>query len=351
MVFVQNASRLSDVDRTLLRQAPGQLDQPIQVGPHHAVFARCLRHPLQPAQFLARVLVDLLRHFSFGDRLIELGHFGGLTLFALAKLALDRSHLLAQQDFALTFAEGGLGLLADLLRQSQDFNAMGEHARDFLHPRCDVDGLQDLLLLVRRHVHIHRRKIGKGSWGIDALDHCQQFRGRLRQQLHGLRGLALQMKEACLDFGRSRVRLWNPQDVRNEKRPSGKEFRNLEPLVTLTDEMVCAIRRSDVAHDIRHRTHPVHVDRRRIAHICTPLHQDADLPLLAHRLLGSSDRPLPADRDRQHVAWKQNGIADRNDNERVRRQWGHRHCSPARALVRCAQKLCLSHGKPPIFSR
>ena len=100
------------------------------------------------------------------------------------------------------------------------------------------------------------------------------------------------MKEARLDFGRSRVRLWNPQHARNEKRPAGKELYDLEPLVTLTDEMVRAIRRGDVAHDIRHRTHPVHVDRRRIGHIGAPLHQDADLPLLAHRLLGGSDRPL-----------------------------------------------------------
>ena len=62
VVLVEDAPRLGDIDRLLLGQSPGQFDQPIEIGAHHAVFARRFRHALQPAQFLARLLLDLLRH-------------------------------------------------------------------------------------------------------------------------------------------------------------------------------------------------------------------------------------------------------------------------------------------------
>ena len=84
MVLVENAPRFVDVDRLLLGQRPRQLDQPIEIGAHHAVFAGRFRHLLQTAQFLARLILDLLRHAGFADRSIEFGDFGGLAVIALA---------------------------------------------------------------------------------------------------------------------------------------------------------------------------------------------------------------------------------------------------------------------------
>src|SRR6202034_2878147 len=103
-------------------------------------FAGRFRHALQPTQFLARLLLDLFRHAGIGDRLVEFGDLGGLALFALAELALDRRHLLAQQDFALALVERSLGLLADLPRQAQDFDAVRQQPRDLVHARDNVDG-------------------------------------------------------------------------------------------------------------------------------------------------------------------------------------------------------------------
>jgi hypothetical protein len=45
---------------------------------------------------------------------------------ALAKLALDRGHLLAQDRLALAFVEGGFGLLADLVAEPKHFDAFGQ---------------------------------------------------------------------------------------------------------------------------------------------------------------------------------------------------------------------------------
>ena len=59
------------------------------------------------------------------------------ALFAFAELTLDRRHLLAQQDFALTLVERRLGLAARSSCQSREhLDAVREHARNFLHPRA-----------------------------------------------------------------------------------------------------------------------------------------------------------------------------------------------------------------------
>ena len=158
MILVEDAPRLGDVDRRLLRQRPGQLDQPVEIGAHHAVLGRGLRHALQPAQLLARLLLDLLRHARLGDRLAQLGDLLRLALLALAELALDGGHLLAQQHLALALVERGLGLPADLLRQPQHLDALGEQPRDLVHARRDVDRLEDLLLLLRLACPCRRRR-------------------------------------------------------------------------------------------------------------------------------------------------------------------------------------------------
>ena len=100
---------------------------------------------LQPAQFLARLLLDLLRHLRVGDGLVELGHFGRFALLTFAQLALDGSHLLAQQRLALALVERGLGLAADLLRQPQHLDAVRQQTQHLVHARRNIDRLQDLL--------------------------------------------------------------------------------------------------------------------------------------------------------------------------------------------------------------
>ena len=227
---------------------------------------------------------------------------------------------------------------------------MREHARDLLHPSDDIDGLQDLLLFVRRDVHIGRRQVGERGRRLDRLHGRQQFRRRLRQQLHGFRGLRLEIEKARLDFRGPGVRFGNPQHARDKKRPAGEEIRDLETLVALAHEVMAAVRRGDVAHDICDRAHSVHIERRGVIRLRIPLHQDADLPLVAQGLLGGGDRARAADRDRHHMAGKQNGVADRNDDEPVRPHRARGSRRPARRLLRLARQLGLSHGKLPIFA-
>ena len=162
VVLIEDAPRLGDVDRRFLRQAPGQLDQPVEIAAHHAVLGGGFRHPLEPAQLLARLLLHLLWHLRLGDGLAELGDLG-LALIALAELTADGRQLLAQQHLALALVDGGLRLSADLMRQSQDLDALRQHARDLLDARGHIDRLEDLLLLLRLHIHVSGGEV-RQSW-------------------------------------------------------------------------------------------------------------------------------------------------------------------------------------------
>ncbi len=325
MVLVEDAPRLLDVDRLLLGQRPRQFDQPVEIGAHHAVFAGGFGHALQPAQFLACGILDLLRHLGVGDGLVELGHLGGLALLALAELALDRGHLLAQQHLALAFVERRLGLPADLLRQAQDFDAMREQPRDLVHPRGNVDGFENLLLLVRLDIHVGGCEVGERRGRIDRLDGGEQILRHLRQQLDRLDRLRLQIDEARLDLRAAHARFGNVQHARDHERPARQILDHLEALLALTDEVVRTVRRGDVASDIGDCAHAMHVDRRRIGDFGVALHKDADLALLAHGLLRGGDRLRPAEHDRQHQPGKQHGRAHRHDDQSVGRH--RRQCA------------------------
>ena len=274
----------------------------------------------KPAQLLARLILDLLRHAGLGDRLVELGHLGGLALLALAELALDRRHLLAQQHLALALVERRLGLPADLLRQPQDFDAMGEQARHLVHARGDVDRLQDLLLLLRLHVHVGDGEIGELRGRLDRLDGGHEFGGRLRQQLQRFHGLRPEVDEPRLDLRSARVRLRDLHDAGDEEGPACQVFDDLKTPLALADEMVRAVGRGDVADDVGDRAHAMHVDRGRVGELGIALHEDADLALVAHRLLRGGDRLRASERDRQHQAGEQHGVAHRHDDERIGRQ-------------------------------
>ena len=71
--------------------------------------------------------------------------------------------------------------------------------------RLDVDGLEDLLLLVGRRVHVGRDHVGERGGRLDALDGGEQFGRRLRQKLHRLDRLSLEVDEARLDVVRHRA--------------------------------------------------------------------------------------------------------------------------------------------------
>ena len=141
VVFIEDASRLGDVDGRLALGRPGQIDQPVEIGADHRIFARAFLHPLQALQLLARLLLDFLGHLRLGDRLVELRDLGA-ALLAFAQLLLNRAHLLAQQMLAIHVADRFLGAFVNLLGYLEYFDAVRKQLQQLVQPRLEIESLQ-----------------------------------------------------------------------------------------------------------------------------------------------------------------------------------------------------------------
>ena len=316
MVVVEHAAGLGDVDRRRLGQRPGQLDQRVEIGADHAPLGRRLRRAFEPAQLLARHRLDVGRHLRLADRLVEVGDLL-LVRTLVAQLALDRRHLLAQQHLALAGVERGLGRLADLVRQFQHFQPLGQQARDLVEARHQLDRFQDLLLLRRLGIEIGRGEVGQRAGRTGGLDGLAQLRRHLRQQVQHFAHLALQHEEARLDLGARAGGLDHVQAARHQERMALDEFGDAEPLHALADHVMRAVGRRDVAHDVGDGADLVEIAGDDLALLRVALQGDQHLALLAHRLLGRGDRGRPSHRQRKHHLREEDEVARRQHDERI----------------------------------
>jgi hypothetical protein len=318
MVLVEDAPRLLEVDRLLRRQLPWQLDQPVEIGADHAVFGRRLGHALEPAQLAPRLVLDLLRHLGLGDRLAELGDLVVLAV-GFAELLLDRRHLLAKQHLALPLVERGAGLLADLLRQPQHLNPLGEETRHAVDAGGEIDRLEHLLLLFQSQVEIGGDDVRQCAGVGDRVDLLHHLLRHLGQQLERLQRLALEVDEARLDLGRLGLALGldDPLDAGDQEWPAVEELDHPEALFALGDGMMASVLAGQVADDIGDRADPIEVDHAGVVDVAVALGEDADLPFAAHRVLGRGDRARPAERHRHHHAGEQHQLAHRDDGDGI----------------------------------
>ena len=226
-------------------------------------------------------------------------------------------HLLAQQKFALAVVDFALGLLADLPRQPQHLDAVGEHLRDPVEPALDIDGLEDLLLLGRGDVHEARDQIGERRGRGDRLHRIDEFGRDLRQQLQHLDRLVAQIEQPRLDVLAGRLDLGHALDPRGQERVAVEKIEDPKAPLALADRVMRAVGARHIAQEARLGAHAVQVDRDRVVGRRVALQQQADRPAEPHRRLRRRDRALAAERDRQYRAGKQDEVARRDQDQRV----------------------------------
>src|SRR5207247_621543 len=108
------ATRLGYVEVVLGAFAPRQLEHPIEVISNPAVFGVLLAGALQSAQLALDLLVHFIRKGRLVDPLPIIRRGIGV---ALAKLLLDRLHLLAQIVLTLALLQALVDFATDLLFQ------------------------------------------------------------------------------------------------------------------------------------------------------------------------------------------------------------------------------------------
>jgi hypothetical protein len=319
VVLVEDAPSLGDIDAILGLLRPGQLDQPVEIGADHAVLGRGLGRALQPPQLLPGLFLHLVRHAGRVDRLAQLFQLRGRTLL-LAELAADRLHLLAQEGLALALLQRGAGLIADLAREPQHAQAVGQELEHPVEPALEIEGLQHLLLLGRAQVHRAGDEIDQLRRRVDRADRVGDLAARLRQELDRFERALAQQYEARLDLGAALLGLLVDIDLGREERLAADELLDAEALLPLGDDVMVAVRRGDVAQDDRGRADAVQVDRRRVVGAGLALQDDADRPLGAHAGLRRGDRARTVHGQGHDRPGEQDHVAHGHDRQHVRRQ-------------------------------
>ena len=160
MVRVEHRAGVDRIELLVGLLGPRHGDQPVQVGPDHAGLGRLLAHALEPSELLLGLLGHGLGHAGVGDLRAVLLHDGGGVL---AQLALDRLHLLAQEVLALLLVGALAHVLADLATELQLDQALALDRHRELEALGDVQGLEDLDLLLEGHVGRVADRVGEGA--------------------------------------------------------------------------------------------------------------------------------------------------------------------------------------------
>ena len=147
-----------------------------------------------------------------------------------------------------------------------------------------------------------------------------EFLRRLRQELQRLDRLALQMEKARLDLRPAGLGLGEMQDPRRQNGRAGQKIQDAHALHALAHDMVRAVGRRHVPHDVGDRADPVQIVRPRVGGLRIALHHNADGALLPHRLLDGGDRLRPADAERNDKPGEEHRVSDGQDDDDVRRQ-------------------------------
>ena len=167
VVLVENLPGARNVDRLGIELRPGQGDEPVEVGAHHRVLGRFLRHPLEPLELLGGLLGRFLGHLRVGDGLAQVVEFAAFLAFA--ELGADRLHLLAEVELALTLVDLFLRLLFQLPRQLQHLDLVIEEFQHLVEAGAQLERLEDLLLVARLDVEEAGDQVGELPGRLDAV--------------------------------------------------------------------------------------------------------------------------------------------------------------------------------------
>ena len=210
VVFVQNLRGRLDVEVVLGLLAPGQLHQPLEVGPDRGRFGGVRVHLLKALELLFGLLEDFLRHLGVFDVLPELGDLFG-PLVQLAELFLNGLELLAQEVLPLGLVHLAFGLGLDLLLHREDFDLRRQELADAPEPRDRLLDLQDLLGGFHLEPEVRHDHVGEPARVLEVLDDDHHVRHQDLAQAHEPfellfhgphQGLALQGLALRFDLGK-----------------------------------------------------------------------------------------------------------------------------------------------------
>ena len=193
VVGVEHLARVHRIEPLLGALRPRHGDQPVEVGADHRRLAGLVAHPLQPAELALGLLAHGVGHPGLGDLGAVLLGDGRVVL---AQLLADGVHLAPQQILALLLLRAGLDVLADALSDLELGQPAALEVERQRQPLDDVDGLEQLDLLLVGEVGRVAGRVGECARLGDRADerrHAAVVAAQLEDLLDGGAVLALEL--------------------------------------------------------------------------------------------------------------------------------------------------------------
>ena len=218
---------------------------------------------------------------------------------------------------ALALVELRAGLFADLLGKLQHLDACRQQRDHLVQAPHEVEGLQNVLLLLVLRVDQVGDDVGQHRSRCDAAHHPDQFVRHMGQQSDRFDGPLLELQEARLDLRPLGRGLFDHRDPRHQEGPALQEFQHPEAGLALHYQVMGAFRSGDVAHDRARRADPVQIGRRDIGFLGVALQQKSRPQLALDDFLRGPNRDRPTHRHRREHAGKQHRVAQGDHDQRV----------------------------------
>src|SRR3954454_21100589 len=317
VVAIEHAARLGEVDVIVGRDAPRQLDDPLEVGADHAVLGGLRRQPLEARQLALGLLAHHLRQLGLLDPLTELLRLRG-TLVGLAELLLDRLQLLAQEVLALRRVHLGLDLRLDPRAERDQLRLPRQQLEQAAQALRVVALLEQLLTLPRLDAQGARDHVGELGGVVEVRDRHLQLLGQVRDLLDDLAEGVLHVAGERLELGRALDDVGLLLDARDEVRFGGGEVEDPHALGALHEDPQRAVRHLDHARDGAGAADAVEVVAARRVELGILRGDHHEHALAREHVVDQLDRALLADRERRERVGVGDGLLERQDRQALR---------------------------------
>jgi len=301
MVLVQHRFGAGDVQVVLGALPPRQREQPVDVVADDARLGRRRRHPLEPVDFLGDPLAHVVRHvglFQLGAQLLDLAR----PAFLVAKLFLDRLHLLAKVIFLLRLLHLLLDALADLALELEHFALVVQQIENFLEPLAHVDRLEDVLFVLDLQRQMAGDDVREPARLVDVAHGRHRLRRHFLRQVDIVFELAEHRAHEGVDLGIGRLPLGQLLHDDFVELVIRDVLRNLGARQAFHQHADRAVRQLEHLPHPRNGADTVNVVLRRFLDAHLRLGTEQDRVVADHAAFQRPHRLLPADIEVEHHA-------------------------------------------------
>ena len=317
MVVVEDRLGVLEVQVVGRRGVPRQREDPLQVRADHAVLGGGRGKPLEPGELALRGLAHVLGERDRAQPLAQLLDLGALRV-ALAELVLDRLHLLAQEELALSLLHLGLDLRLDPCPELEDLELAVQDARDVAEPLLDAHVLEQLLLLIGLQSQCRRDEVAERARVVDVRGGELELLGQVRDERDDAREQRLHVARQCLDLGRLLEDVRHLDEAADEIRLDLDGLLEPDPAETLHEDAQRSVGHADHLVDHGRGADLVEVLEAGLLVLRVARGQQREHPVAADDVVDELDRALLPDRERGHRLRKDDGVPQRQHGELLR---------------------------------